>query len=94
MKIDVAKYVASCGICLRVKAEHKSPARKLQSLEVPMWPCDDIAMDCVVGLPCSPRGRDTIWVVVDRLSKVAHFIPIRSTSTASDLAPIYMREIV
>ena len=84
MKIDVAKYVASCGICQRVKAEHK----------VPMWPWDDIAMDFVVGLPRSPRGRDTIWVVVDRLSKVAHFIPIRSTSTAGDLAPIYMLEIV
>jgi len=94
MKIDVAKYVASCGICQRVKAEHKSPAGKLQSLEVPMWPWDDIAMDFVAGLPRSPRGRDTIWVVVDRLSKVAHFIPIRSTSTAGDLAPIYMREIV
>ena len=57
MKIDVAKYVASCGICQRVKAEHK----------VPMWPWDDIAMDFVVGLPRSPRGRDTKWVVVDRL---------------------------
>ena len=65
MKIDVAKYVASCGICQRVKAEHKSPAGKLQSLEVPMWPWDDISMDCVVGLPCSPRGRDTIWVAID-----------------------------
>ena len=94
MKIDVAKYVASCGICRRVKAEHKSPAGKLQSLEVPMWPWDDIAMNFVVGLPRSPRGRDTIWVVVDRLSKVAYFIPIRSTSTAGDLAPIYIREIV
>ena len=73
-----------------MKAEHKCPTGKLQSLEVPMWPWDDIAMDFVVGLPHSPRGRD----IVDRLSKVAHFIPIRSTSTASDLAPIYMREIV
>ena len=77
-----------------MKAKHKSPVRKLQSLEVPMWPWDDIAMDFVVSLPCSPRGRDTIWIVIDRLSKVAHFIPVRSTSTASDLAPIYMREVV
>ena len=51
-------------------------------------------MDFVLGRPCSPRGRDTIWVVVDRLSKVAHFIPIRSTSIAGDLALIYMQEIV
>ncbi|WVZ51596.1 hypothetical protein U9M48_002727 [Paspalum notatum var. saurae] len=68
MKIDVAKYVASCG--------------------------DDIAMDFVVGLPRTPKGKDAIWVVVDRLSKVAHFIPYRSTNLASDLAPIYVREIV
>jgi len=94
MKIDVAKYVASCGICQRVKAEHKSPVGKLQSLVVPMWPWDDITIDFVVGLPRSPRGQDIIWVVIDRLSKVAHFIPIRSTSTASDLAPIYVLEVV
>ena len=84
LKIDAAKYVASCGICQRVKAKHKSPAGKLQSFEVPMWPWDDIAMDFVVSLPRSPRGRDAIWVVVDRLSKVAHFIPIRSTSIVGD----------
>ena len=77
-----------------MKAKHKSPAGKLQSLEVPMWPWDDIVMDFVVGMPRSPRRRNTIWVVVDRLGKVAHFIPIRSTSTAGDLAPIYMQEIV
>jgi len=51
-------------------------------------------MDFVVGLPRTPKGKDSIWVVVDRLSKVAHFIPIRSTNSASDLAPIYMKEIV
>lgn len=94
MKVDVAKYVASCGVCQRVKAEHKSPAGKLQSLEVPVWPWDDIAMDFVVGLPRTPRGKDAIWVVVDHLSKVAHFIPIRTTYSASDLAPIYSREVV
>ena len=94
MKVDMSKYVASCGVCQRVKAEHKSLAGKLQSLEVPLWPWDDIAMDFVVGLPRSPKGRDTIWVVVDRLSKVAHFIPIWSTNSAGDLAPIYMRDVV
>lgn len=94
MKVDVAKYVASCGVCQRVKAEHKSPAGKLQSLEVPKWIWEDITMDFVVGLPRTPRGKDAIWVVVDRLSKSAHFIPIRTTNTASQLAPIYTREII
>jgi len=94
MKVDVAKYVASCGVCQQVKAEHKSPAGKLQSLEVPKWPWEDIAMDFVTGLPRTPRGKDATWVVVDRLSKSAHFIPIRTTNSASDLAPIYTREII
>jgi hypothetical protein len=94
MKVDVAKYVSSCGVCQRVKAEHKRPAGLLQSLEVPEWPWDDIAMDFVVGLPRTRRGKDAVWVVVDRLSKVAHFIPIRTTDSASDLAPIYIREVV
>jgi hypothetical protein len=57
-------------------------------------PWEDIAMDFVVGLPRTPKGRDAIWVVVDRLSKVAHFIPYRSTNSASDLDPIYKCEIV
>ena len=68
MKVDVARYVASCGVCQRVKAERKRPAGKLQSLEVPLWPWDDVTMDFVVGLPRTPKGKDSIWVVVDRLS--------------------------
>ena len=94
MKADVASYVASCGVCQQVKAERRRPAGKLQSLEVPMMPWDDITMDFVVGLPRTQRGKDSIWVVVDRLTKVAHFIPVRTTNSASDLAPIYVREIV
>ena len=51
MKVDMSKYVASCGVCQRVKAEHKSPGGKLQPLEVPQWPWEDITMDFVIGLP-------------------------------------------
>ncbi|WVZ64524.1 hypothetical protein U9M48_014026 [Paspalum notatum var. saurae] len=68
MKIDVAKYVVSCSVCQRVKIEHKRSAGKLQSLDVLLWPWDDIAMDFVVGLPRTPKGKDAIWVVVDRLT--------------------------
>jgi hypothetical protein len=90
MKVDVTKYVSSCGICQRVKAEHKRHVGLLQSLEVPEWPWDDIAMDFVVRLPHTRRGKDAVWVVVDRLSKVAHFIPIGTTDSASDLTPKYV----
>jgi hypothetical protein len=94
MKVDIAKYVASCGVCQQVKAEHKSPAGKLQPLEIPEWKWEHITMDFVVGLPRSPRGMDAIWVVVDRLTKSAHFIAIKTTHTAHDLAPIYVSQIV
>lgn len=66
----------------------------LQSLEVPQWPWEDITMDFIIGLPCTPRGKDAIWVVVDRLSKSAHFIPIRTTNSTSQLAPIQPCEII
>lgn len=94
MKVDITNYVASSGVCQQVKAEHKRPAGLLQPLEVPQWPWYDISMDFVVALPRSPRGKDTIWVIVDRFSKSAHFIPIRTTHSTSDLAPIYVREIM
>lgn len=94
MKVDVAKYVASCGICQQVKAEHKKPAGLLRPLEIPEWKWEHITMDFVVGLPRSPRGRDAIWVIVDRPTKSAHFIPMKSTSSAPDLVPLYMREVL
>ena len=89
VKVDVARYVASCGVYQQVKAEHKRPVGLLQPWDVPQWPWDDITMDFVVNLPRTQRGKDTIWVMVDRFSKSAHFIPIRTTNSAtSDLAPI------
>jgi hypothetical protein len=94
MKVDIAKYVASCGICQKVKAEHKRPAGLLKPLEIPEWKWENIAMDFVVGLPRSPRGKDAIWVVIDRLTKVAHFIPMKQTSSAADLVPLYIKEVV
>lgn len=94
MKVDIAKYVSACGVCQQVKAEHKRPASLLRPLEIPEWKWEHITMDFVIGLPRSPRGKDAIWVVVDRLTKSAHFIPVRTTNTAHDLAPLYIKEVV
>jgi hypothetical protein len=94
MKVDVSKYVAACEICQRVKAEHKRPVGLLKPLEIPEWKWEHITMDFVVGLPRSPRGRDAIWVVVDRLTKSAHFIPMKTTNSASELVPLYMKEVI
>ena len=59
-----------------------------------MWKWENITMVFVVGLPCSPKGKDAIWVVIDRLMKVAHLIPMKTTNSASDLVPLYIKEVV
>jgi len=94
MKMDIAKYVAQCPSCQLVKAKHQRLAGELQPLEVPMWKWDQIAMDFVVGLPKAPSGQDAIWVIIDRLPKSAHFLPIKVTDRLDKLAELYVREIV
>ena len=94
MKKDIAEYVAVCDVCQRVKAEHQKPARLLQSLPIPEWKWDKLGMDFITGLPRTRSGYDSIWVVVDRLTKVAHFIPVKTTYTSAKLAKIYMIRIV
>jgi transposase InsO family protein len=94
MKVDVSKYVAACEVCQRVKAEHKRPAGLLKPLEIPEWTWEHITMDFVMGLPRSPRGREAIWVVVDRLTKSTHFIPMKTTNSALELVPLYMKEVI
>jgi hypothetical protein len=81
MKRDVAAHVALCDTCHRVKAEHQRPAGLLQPLKVPEWKWEEIRMDFIVGLPRTQDGYDSIWVIVDRLTKVAHFIPVKTTYT-------------
>ncbi|WVZ52417.1 hypothetical protein U9M48_003473 [Paspalum notatum var. saurae] len=86
MKHEVAEYVALCDVCQRVKAEHQKPAGLLQPLKIPEWKWEEIGMDFIVGLPHTQSGFDSIWVVVDRLTKVAHFIPIKTTYSGAKLA--------
>jgi hypothetical protein len=94
MKRDVAAHVALCNTCHRVKAEHQRPAGLPQTLKVPEWKWEEIGMDFIVGLPRTRDGYDSIWVIVDRLTKVAHFIPVKTTYTRAKLAELYMSRIV
>jgi hypothetical protein len=81
MKRDVAEYVALCDTCQRVKAEHQRPAGLLQPLKEPEWKWEEISMDFIVGLPRTQGGYDSIWVIVDHFTDVAHFIPVKTTYT-------------
>ena len=94
MKRDVAWYVERCLTCRKVKAEHQRPHGKMQPLDIPLWKWEDITMDFITKLPRTARGVDSIWVIVDRLTKSAHFIPIQESISAEKLADIYIREIV
>nr|CAD39388.2 OSJNBb0016B03.9 [Oryza sativa Japonica Group] len=94
MKREIAEFVALCDVCQRVKAEHQRPAGLLQPLQVPEWKWDEIGMDFITGLPKTQGGYDSIWVVVDRLTKVARFIPVKTTYRGNKLAELYFARIV
>jgi hypothetical protein len=94
MKREIASYIARCDVCQRVKAKHQRPAGLLQPLKVPLWKWEEVGMDFITGLPMSNRGHDSIWVIVDRLTKVAHFIPVKTTDHGNHLAELYISRIV
>ena len=90
MKRFIAQYVSRCPVCRQVKIEHQLPAGRLQSLPIPEWKWENISMDFIDGLPMTRRKHDRIWVIVDRLTKSAHFIPVRSDHNVAELAKIYV----
>jgi hypothetical protein len=94
MKREIAKYMAECDTYRRVKVDHLRTVRNLQPLSVPKWKWEDIYMDFIMGLPCTSRGHDLIWVIVDRLTKLAHFIPIGRSYRARQYAELYIVHIV
>ncbi|GJZ09601.1 putative reverse transcriptase domain-containing protein [Tanacetum coccineum] len=94
MKRDIAEYIRRCLTCAKIKAEHQKPSGFLQQPEIPEWKWEKITMDFITKLPKSSSGHDTIWVVVDRLTKSAHFLPIREDYKTEKLAKIYTNEIV
>jgi hypothetical protein len=94
MKREIAKYVSECHTCQKVKAEHQSPAGLLKPLAIPKWTWDEVGMDFITGLPMTKNKKDMIWVVVDRLSKSAHFLPVNQKDNSEKLIEIYVKEIV
>ncbi|GJT80150.1 putative reverse transcriptase domain-containing protein [Tanacetum coccineum] len=93
MKANIATYVSKCLTCAKVKAEHQKPFGLLQQPEIPVWKWERITMDFVSGFPRTPSGYDTIWVIVDRLTKLAHFLPMKKTDSMEKLTRLYLKEI-
>jgi hypothetical protein len=94
MKIEIARYVARCDTCRRVKAIHLKAAGPLQSLPIPTWKWEDISMDFIVGLPRTAKGYDSIWVIIDRLTKIAHFLPVKAKYSVATYAALYIARIL
>ena len=94
MKREIARYVSECDTCQRVKASHLKLASTLQPLPIPSWKWEDISMDFIVGLPTTSQKHDSIWVIVDRLTKSAHFIPVNTIYPSKKYAKIYLARIV
>jgi hypothetical protein len=94
MKREVAKYVSKYDTCQRVKASHLKVSGTLQPLPIPSWKWEDISMVFIVGLPNTSQKHDSIWVINDRLTKVAHFLPVHTTYTAKKYAEIYLEQII
>ena len=94
MKTDVAEWVAKCPTCQLVKAEHQLPSGLLQNLPIPEWKWDHITMDFVTVFPTTRNRKDAVWVVVDRLTKSAHFLTIRKGDGVDQIVRVYLDEIV
>src|ERR1043165_1667765 len=94
MKRDTARYVAECDVCRRIKAEHQRVASTLKPLPIPEWKWDKVSMDFITGFPKTQKGNDAIFMVIDRISKAAHFLPIRESIIASQLADLYGSRIM
>jgi len=94
MKKDIVAFVARCLTCERVKTEHQKLGDLLQPLPILIWKWDHITMDFIVGLPRTQRKHNAIWVVVDRLTKSAHFLYIKTVFNVEQLADLYLKEIV
>nr|GEX07142.1 reverse transcriptase domain-containing protein [Tanacetum cinerariifolium] len=94
MKANISMYVSKFLTCAKVKAKHQKLSELLQQPEIPVWKWERITMNFISGLPRTSSGCDTIWVIVDRLTKLAHFLPTKKTNTMEKLMQLYFKEIM
>jgi hypothetical protein len=92
LKKEIAEYIARCMECRKVKAEHRHLAGLLHLLPIPEWKWDVVTMDFITGFPRTSKQHDSIMVVVDKLTKATHFIPLKTTHRAVDVADIFLKE--
>ena len=94
MKKEIAAYVARCDTCYQVKAIHLKLAGLLQPLPIPGWKWEEISMDFIIGLPTTQKGNNSIWVIVNRLTKSAHFILVQIVYRPHQYTELYITQIV
>jgi hypothetical protein len=93
MKKDVVDYIVQCMECHKVKVEHRHPMGFLQPLPIPEKKWEVITMDFIIGLPITNKKHDSIMVVVEKLTKSTHFVPMKTMHTSTNIAEIFMKEI-
>jgi hypothetical protein len=94
MKREIAGYITRCMEFQKIKEEHRHPTGLLQPLPIPEWKWEVVTMDFITGLPRTNKMHDSIMVVVENLTKYAHFIPLKTTHKAADVVDIFMKEVV
>jgi hypothetical protein len=90
----VTYFIAKCLACHKFKAKHRHPASLLQPLPIPEWKWEFVTMDCITNIPKTTKKHDSIMLVVDKLTKASHFIPINLMHKKINIDDIYLREIV
>ncbi|MDV3186342.1 MAG: hypothetical protein Q8850_02635 [Candidatus Phytoplasma australasiaticum] len=91
---DIAKFVFECPNCQQMKVEHQWLVGLAQAIEIPTWKWEDVNIDFVVGLPQTQKKFDSIRVIIDRMTKLAHFLSVKTTFKAEDYVKLYIHELL